>query len=109
MPFQARYTLWSLNHSHKFRHDLKGLNLPDCHSALKLSIYADDLIVFVDSQQDINMLIADIAKFSFISSAKVNWEKSEAFNFEGRVEEKQATKRAQLKNWWDKTLGDFSR
>ena len=44
--------------------------------SFKLSVYADDLIV-VNSQQDIDILTETVKDFSFFSSARVNWGKSE--------------------------------
>ena len=63
---------------HKLRSVLKGVILPGCNIPLKLSAYADDLVIFVDNQQDIDILTNVIVQFGIISSARVNWSKSEA-------------------------------
>lgn len=43
-----------------------------------MSAYADDLIVLVNSQKDNDVSTDTVKLFGFISSAKVNWGKSEA-------------------------------
>ncbi|KAK3542561.1 hypothetical protein QTP86_030058, partial [Hemibagrus guttatus] len=43
-----------------------------------LPAYADDLVVMVASQEDVNVLAAILNDFRILSSAKVNWTKSEA-------------------------------
>ncbi len=63
---------------HKLRSVLQGMTLPGCNIPLKLSAYADDLVIMVDNQQDIDMLTNIVAQYGKISSAKVNWSKSEA-------------------------------
>ncbi len=40
--------------------------------------YADDLVVLVNSQKDVDVLTDTVNLFGLISSAKVNWGKSEA-------------------------------
>ncbi len=66
---------------HKLRSILPGCNIP-----LKLSAYADDLVIMVDNQQDIDMLTNIVAQYGKISSAKVNWSKSEALSIGGVME-----------------------
>lgn len=44
----------------------------------QISAYADDVVVMINGQQDINQLVFIVNDFRKISSAKVNWEKSEA-------------------------------
>ena len=63
---------------HKLRKDLSGVFFPGCSSAVKLSAYADDVIVTVNKQSDIDCLEKNIHLFNKMSSAKVNWKKSEA-------------------------------
>lgn len=63
---------------HQLRTGLSGFNVPSSDSIFKLSAYADDLIIAVKNQSDINFLTETVRDFSEISSAKVNWEKSEA-------------------------------
>jgi len=56
--------------------------LPGCNIPLKLSAYADDLVTMGDKQQEIDMLTKFIVQYGIISSARVNWSKSEAFEVE---------------------------
>lgn len=44
----------------------------------QISAYADDIIIMVNGQRDINYMEGIINDFGIISSAKVNWEKSDA-------------------------------
>ncbi len=55
--------------------------LPGCDSVFKLTAYADDVVIFVKNQDDINILVECINDFSVLSSAKINWGKSEAIAF----------------------------
>ncbi len=73
---------------HKLRSVLQGVILPGCNIPLKLSAYADDLVIMVDNQQDIDMLTNIVAQYGTISSAKVNWSKSEALSIGGVMEKK---------------------
>ena len=63
---------------HKLRNELLGVYFPGCASAVKLSAYADDVVIVLNKQADINTLVANVSVFNHISSAKVNWAKSEA-------------------------------
>lgn len=51
-----------------------------------MSASADDLIVFVNSQKDIDVLIDTVNILGPISSAKVNWGKSKAVMVGQRLE-----------------------
>lgn len=62
----------------KLRIHLKGLSFPDCNNSLHLSAYADDVIVFVNEKEDVIKLEKIVNDFKLVSSAKVNWRKSEA-------------------------------
>jgi len=62
----------------KLRDNLKGLTFPGCNNPLHLSAYADDVIVFVNGNEDVFMLEKIVNDFKCVSSAKVNWKKSEA-------------------------------
>lgn len=64
---------------HKLREDC-GVYIPECNVSLKLSAYADDLIVLINSQKDIEVLENTVSLFGCITSAKMSWEKSEAVN-----------------------------
>ncbi len=63
---------------HKLRRLLPGVTLTGCNSVFKLSAYADDVVIFVKNQDDINSLVECINNFNVLSSAKINWGKSEA-------------------------------
>ena len=56
---------------------LSGINLPGCQQVFKLSAYADDVVVIVKKQDDIDVLVETADVFGTVSSAKVNWGKSE--------------------------------
>ncbi|KAJ3595924.1 hypothetical protein NHX12_002336 [Muraenolepis orangiensis] len=57
---------------------LQGLFLPGFNGNLVLSAYADDVVVFVRDQTDIDVIVDIVREFSSASSARVNWKKSEA-------------------------------
>lgn len=63
---------------HKLRNELCGFTIPYCNVTLHLSAYADDVVVFVSGADDIKKLKIIVNSFKKISSAKVNWGKSEA-------------------------------
>ena len=54
-----------------------GLTLPNCNNHLCLSAYADDLIVIVACDVDINKLECIVQDYKCYTSATVNWGKSE--------------------------------
>ncbi|KAI2646964.1 Transposon Tf2-9 polyprotein [Labeo rohita] len=70
----------------KLRSVLRGVILPGSNIPLKLSAYADDLVVIVDNQKDIDMLTDILDQYGMISSARVNWSKSEALSLGGVLE-----------------------
>uniref|UniRef100_A0A3Q3MAR8 Reverse transcriptase domain-containing protein n=1 Tax=Labrus bergylta TaxID=56723 RepID=A0A3Q3MAR8_9LABR len=63
---------------HRLRSGLSGVRFPASEVSFKLSAYADDVIIFVNQQRDIDVLKETVILFGSISSAKVNWLKSEA-------------------------------
>ncbi|KAI3377340.1 hypothetical protein L3Q82_008544, partial [Scortum barcoo] len=63
---------------HKLRNKLSGVCVPGCDVSFKLSAYADDVVALVNSQKDIDILTNTVDQFGCISSARVNWGKSEA-------------------------------
>ncbi len=65
----------------KFRVELKGVNIPNCENAFKLSAYADDIVILIKEQRDVNKMTEILSEFTTVSSAKVNWKKSEAILF----------------------------
>ncbi|KAK3516682.1 hypothetical protein QTP70_022193, partial [Hemibagrus guttatus] len=50
------YTLAIEPFLNKLRDKLKGFSIPDCPNTIRLSAYADDIIVMVDGQSDIDTL-----------------------------------------------------
>lgn len=60
------------------RRVLEGVSFKNCVTPLCLSAYADDVIVVVNQQNDIDVLVKVLSDFNIISSARVNWNKSEA-------------------------------
>lgn len=63
---------------HNVRSFIDGLFLSDFNTRFVLSAYADDVIVIVKNQADVNRLGNIVETFGKISDAKVNWAKSEA-------------------------------
>lgn len=66
---------------HKLREKMSGFSLNNDEKVFCLSAYADDLVVVVNDQNDIDTLNNLVRDFGSISSAKVNWKKSEAIQF----------------------------
>ena len=62
----------------KIRRDLKGVKIRDDMAPLHLSAYADDIIVAVADDSDVQKLMQITESYGKISSSKVNWEKSTA-------------------------------
>lgn len=48
---------------HKLRLHLSGKNVPGCQQVFKLSVYADDVVVLVKRQDDIDALVDKVNKF----------------------------------------------
>uniref|UniRef100_A0A672IAI4 Reverse transcriptase domain-containing protein n=1 Tax=Salarias fasciatus TaxID=181472 RepID=A0A672IAI4_SALFA len=72
------YVLSLENLLSKLRSSLQGLLLPGFSESMILSAYADDLIVFIRNQGDVDILVNIIKDFNVASAARVNWGKSEA-------------------------------
>lgn len=62
----------------RLRTVLEGVSLKDYDGIFKLSAYADDVVVFINSQTDVDSLWRTLKDFELISAAKVNWSKREA-------------------------------
>ncbi len=62
----------------KLRNKIGGLSLHCSELQHQLSAYADDVMVLINSQKDIDNLVSVVKDFDLISSARVNWEKSDA-------------------------------
>lgn len=62
----------------KIRSSIDGLTVPGFNSNIVLSAYADDVIVVVRNQRQVDILTSLTEKYRALSSAKVNWHKSEA-------------------------------
>lgn len=58
---------------HNFRSSVNGLFLPDVDENV---LNADDVVVIVKTQDDVNVVGDIVQTFGKISSAKVNWNKS---------------------------------
>ncbi|KAI4890612.1 hypothetical protein NFI96_004370 [Prochilodus magdalenae] len=63
----------------KIREVVSGFRIPDCSTSFCVSAYADDVVVMVGSQTEVDVLSGILKDFQVLSSAKVNWAKSEAF------------------------------
>lgn len=63
---------------HKLRRELNGVVFNGCPAVFKLSAYADDVILMVNTQKDIDIIKANVGLFNEMSSAKINWSKSDA-------------------------------
>lgn len=57
---------------HNVKSSMTGLVLSDVNMSFNLSAYADDIIVFVRSQQDVNKLGMIVGNFCTFSAARVN-------------------------------------
>lgn len=64
---------------HRLRNVLKGVSLPGCNDVFYLSAYADDVLLMIKSQDDVNALVEVSKDFEVVSSARINWSKSDAF------------------------------
>lgn len=62
----------------KLRGALSGVVLPEFINPIRLSAYADDLVLMVRGDRDIEVTIKILKDFNTVSSARVNWAKSEA-------------------------------
>lgn len=62
----------------KLRAELCGLQIPNCTDAATLSGYANDVVVLISNQNDVNVMLQLLEEFRNVSSAKVNWQKSDA-------------------------------
>ncbi len=55
--------------------ELSGVCFPGSASAVKLSAFADDVMVIFNKLWDIDILEANVDLFNKMSSAKMNWKK----------------------------------
>lgn len=62
----------------QLREKVCGLNLPVCKNNIIVSAYADDVVVLIDGQNDVHVLMEVLEDFKVLSSAKLNWNKSQA-------------------------------
>ncbi len=62
---------------HQLRLNIHGLSLPICKSNIRLLAYADDVMVVISGQNDMQVLLKLIEDFTSVSSAKINWTKCE--------------------------------
>lgn len=61
----------------RIRTKLHGICVPNCKENLILSAYADDVIIMISRQSDIEVLLKLLSAFKKVSSASINWRKSE--------------------------------
>ena len=64
----------------KLRNDLKGISVPNCNDTFYLSAYAHDIILMISDQKDVDTLFNVCKVFKTVSSARINWCKSDAFS-----------------------------
>lgn len=62
----------------QIRANMNGLQIAGFNCNIHLAVYADYVIVLINSQRDIDILKKLLEDFKVLSSAKVNWGKSEA-------------------------------
>ncbi len=62
----------------QIRIKLDGVQIPGFNCNVHLSAYADNVIVMINNQNDVQILLKLLEDFKGLSSAKVNWNKSEA-------------------------------
>lgn len=62
----------------QIRMKLHVISLPNVKGNFVLSTYVDDIIVMICKQSDLQTLLDLLQKFKNISSAKINWNKSDA-------------------------------
>ena len=62
----------------RLRHNIEGLILPGFSDNMVLSAYADDVIVFIKSRHELDILENTVLGFNILSAARVNWQKSVA-------------------------------
>ena len=61
---------------HNLHSNLRGLSVPYRNDQFYLSAYADDVIAFVNDEEDLHRLESTVQEFQLLSSARVNWGKS---------------------------------
>nr|BAC82605.1 pol-like protein [Tetraodon nigroviridis] len=62
----------------KIRSSIAGFVLPGFNKNIVLSAYADDVVILTQNQSDVDVLSRLTDSFNVLSSARVNWRKSEA-------------------------------
>ncbi|KAL7890943.1 hypothetical protein AOLI_G00004190 [Acnodon oligacanthus] len=63
----------------RLRSKIEGFALPQHDVQHCISAYADDVMVMINRQADIDNLVSAVRDFGDLSAASVNWQKSEAF------------------------------
>lgn len=59
----------------QIRNNLCGLCLTNCNNNVRLSAYADDIVVIITRQSDVQILLNLFEDFRVLSSAKINCKK----------------------------------
>ncbi len=54
------------------------INALNCNDCVKVSAYADDITVILRSENDVQVLTDILKSYGKASTAKVNWDKSDA-------------------------------
>lgn len=67
----------------KIRENLTGLQtyVLTCYDCVKVSAYADDITVVLRNEHDVQVLADILGSYGKASSAKVNWDKSDALRW----------------------------
>ncbi len=63
----------------RIRVDLDGFKCENFFPPIKLSAYADDIMVSISGQNEIDKLVDIVNSYGIFSSAKVNWAKTAAY------------------------------
>ena len=89
----------------KLRREISGVCFLGCTSALKLSTYADDVVIILTKLSVIHILEENVI-FHKISPATINWKKSEAV-LTGKKDFKHldSMRRAHLEEIWTEVIG----
>lgn len=63
----------------KLRSNMQGLIMCGLQEKVVLSAYADDVMVFITKQENVQVLIYNLVLYQRASSTRVNWGKCESF------------------------------
>ena len=78
LPTSLQYSIWSPSHSNQTKKKVKGIQIG--REELKLSLYADDMILHIENFKDSTQkLLEQINDFRKIVGYKINIKKSVVF------------------------------